>query len=77
MRIKDVPQHLAYLVFHDAYDNGAMDVYGMTSLEAATDEALYRNRQLEAIGMEEGGGWKAYEKLPRVKVFKYHGNYTR
>lgn len=27
MRIKDMPASPAYLVFHDAYDGGAMDVY--------------------------------------------------
>lgn len=55
MRLKDVPSSPAYLVFHDAYDNGAMDVYPMASLEEAQTEARTRQQQLQEMSAEEGG----------------------
>lgn len=72
MRLKDVPPAPAYLVFHDAYDNGAMDVWPVPSFGEAQFVAQTKNARLEEAGGEECGGWKAYEKLPRVKVFASH-----
>jgi hypothetical protein len=73
MRIKDVPTHPAYVVFHDSYDNGAMDVYGCESLERAQAIAAKKQASLDDSGYDEAGIWKAYEKLPRIKVYSYHG----
>lgn len=72
MRIKDVPSSPAYLVFHDAFANGAMDVYPSESLELAQKTATFNNERLEALGDDEGGIWKAYEKLPRIRTWKFH-----
>jgi len=72
MRIKDVPLSPAYVVFHDAYDNGAMDVWPAKSIAEASERANLANSKLESMGQDECGGWEAYTKLPRVKVFKYH-----
>ena len=72
MRIKDVPVSPAYVVFHDAYDNGAMDVYPAESLAAAEAKATGKQTKLESLGQDECGHWRAYEKLPRVKVYKFH-----
>jgi hypothetical protein len=72
MRLKDVPQAPAYVVFHDAYDNGAMDVYSAESFEQAKAIAETRQHNLEQLGQDECGGWKAYEKLPRIKVWSFH-----
>lgn len=73
MRIQDVPNHPAYLVFHDAFDKGAMDVWGMDNFAAAEEIAVKRNAYLDETGDDEGGIWKAYNKLPRVRVYAYHG----
>jgi hypothetical protein len=73
MRIKDVPSASAYLVFHDAFDSGAMDVYPCDSLAEAQDKATTRNATLDASGNDDCGTWRAYTKLPRVRVFKFHG----
>jgi hypothetical protein len=72
MKIKDVPLAPAYLVFHDAYDNGAMDVWPAESLELAQKTAAFNQDRLESLGQDECGGWKAYEKLPRIRVWKFH-----
>jgi hypothetical protein len=72
MRLKDVPQAPAYVVFHDAYDNGAMDVYSAESFEQAKTIAETRQHNLEQSGLDEGGIWQAYEKLPRKKVWSFH-----
>ena len=72
MRLADVPPAAAYLVFHDAFMNGAMDVYPAQSIAEAEDEAQRRNRRLEEQGVYDAGVWKAYEKLPCRKVWKYH-----
>ena len=76
MRLKDVPPAPAYVVFHDAYMNGAMDVYPAESMEQATATAAQHRSRLEESGHDECGGWKAYEKLLRVKVYMYHGSNT-
>lgn len=72
MRIKDVPVSPAYLVFHDAFSNGAMDIYPFDSFTQAGMEATRRNEAIEQSGADDCGGWKAYEKLPRVRVYRYH-----
>lgn len=71
-RVQDIPQRKAYLVFHDAYDDGAMDVLGLDDIEQARKLATHRNTQLEDEGLEEGGGWAAYEKLPDLKIWSYN-----
>ena len=72
MKLKDVPASPAYLVFHDAYDNGAMDVYAYDNLPYAQHIANGRNNVLDQTGMDDCGIWKAYAKLPRKRVFAYH-----
>lgn len=72
MRIKDVPTSPAYLVFHDAFDNGAMEVWPAESLELAEKTAHLNQEHVEASGQDDCGGWKAYEKLPRVRIWKFH-----
>lgn len=73
MKIKDVPQHPAYLVFHDAFDKGAMEVWGIDDLATAQQIAKIRNTHLEQGGNDDCGVWKAYNKLPHVRVYAYHG----
>lgn len=72
MRLKDVPSYPAYVVFHDAYDNGAMDVYPATSFLIAQERVSLANQELDAMSSEGCGSWKAYEKLPRKRIFKFH-----
>jgi hypothetical protein len=72
MLLRDVPKHPAYVVFHDAYDNGAMDVWPAESLLSATVTATARQESLEAMSQDECGIWRAYEKLPHKRVFKFH-----
>lgn len=72
MRIKDVPISPAYLVWHDAFDNGAMDVYPKSSFEFALKLAEERNEQNARQGYDDAGFWRAYTKLPRVKVYRFH-----
>lgn len=72
MKLKDVPPSPAYLVFHDAYDNGAMDVYARTDLKKAEESAKKKNEQYEQLGHDDCGFWRAYTKLPRKKVYKYY-----
>lgn len=72
MKLADVPKYPAYLVFHDAFDGGAMDVYPSESIEQAEKIARERQEKLEQTGSDECGGWKAYEKLPRVRVHKLY-----
>lgn len=73
MKIKDVPAAPAYLAFHDAFDHGAMDVYAYESLEAAERIAKTRNEHLGEMGQDDAGFWRAYTKLPRVRIYKFHG----
>lgn len=70
MTIKDVPASPAYLVCHDHYDNGAMDVRPMPDLETAKSKAFDYNRRMDEQG-NEGCHWAAYTKLPRKRVWKY------
>ena len=77
MRLKDVPKHPAYLVFHDAFDNGAMDIFGYenkwpeSAIEITRKLADECNTRIEEMGNDDCGRWAAYEKLPRVRVYKY------
>jgi hypothetical protein len=64
---------MAYLVFHDAFDNGAMEVWPSFSIETATASAQCLNDALDAIG-EECGFYRAYQTLPRKKIFKSHAS---
>lgn len=73
MRVQDVPQHPAYLVFHDAFDKGAMEIWGMDDFVAAEKIAKARNENLDHSGNDDVGRWKAYAKLPRVRVYAYRG----
>lgn len=73
MRLKDVPQHPAYVVFHDGFDNGAMEVWPAQSSAEAIERAQVANLKLDAMG-EDCGFWRAYDKLPRKKVWKFHAN---
>lgn len=77
MRIKDVPISPAYLVWHDAFDNGAMDVYPQGSFETAQKTAEERNERNAQTGNDDAGIWRAYTKLPRVKVYKFHPEENR
>lgn len=77
IRLKDVPPSPAYLVFHDGFDNGAMEVWQFSSFEQAQTLASERNALLESRGEDEGGMYKAYAKLPRVRVWKYHSEQPR
>jgi hypothetical protein len=72
MLLRDVPKHPAYVVFHDAYANGAMDVWPATSFIAAHTTAVARQEKLETMGQDDCGFWRAYENLPRKKVWKFH-----
>ena len=72
MKLKDVPHAPAYVVFHDAFDNGAMDVYSAESFEQAKQVAEARQKNLDESGNDEAGVWQAYEKLPRKKVWSFH-----
>lgn len=72
MRIKDVPLAPAYLVYHDAFDNGAMEIWPCKSIQVAENRARYNNDTAEQQGYDESATWKAYEKLPRVRVYKFH-----
>lgn len=72
MKLKDVPVAPAYLVFHDAFDNGAMEVWPYQSIELAQAEASNQNERIEGSGESDCGGYKAHTKLPRVRVWKYH-----
>lgn len=72
MRLKDVPVHPAYVVFHDAFDNGAMEVWPCNSLSDATIIASNRQSQLDNSGHDEAGIYRAYEKLPRRRIWKFY-----
>lgn len=72
MRLVDVPQAPAYLVFHDAFDKGAMEVWPAESLELAEKTASFNNQRIDDLGQDECGRYKAYVKLPRIRVWKYH-----
>lgn len=72
MRLKDVPQHSAYVVFHDTFDNGAMDVWPAKNIAEAQERVTVANAELDAMGSDDAGFYKAYEKLPRKKVYKFY-----
>lgn len=72
MKLNEVPSSPAYVVFHDAFDHGAMDVYPAESIELAKSIASRKQDFLDNNGYDESGTWKAYEKLPRVRIHKFH-----
>lgn len=71
MKLKDIPISPAYLVCHDHYDNGAMEVWPSGCLETATKQAEQLQTKLDDMGLD-GCNYRAYAKLPRVRVYKYH-----
>ena len=71
MLLRAVPSSPAYLVCHDCFDNGAMDVWPHINFTEAQSLADLKNNALDARGIDSCF-WRAYEKLPRKKVFKYH-----
>jgi hypothetical protein len=72
IRLADVPAAPAYLVFHDAFDGGAMDVYLKQDFAAAEIQATNNNQRLDAEGVDNCGFWKAYSKLPRKRIYALH-----
>lgn len=72
MKLSEVPAYPAYLVFHDAFMKGAMDVYPCDAESTAQFIANRRNDNLDASGNDDSGFWAAYTKLPRKKVWKFH-----
>jgi hypothetical protein len=72
VKLKNVPPAPAYLVFHDAFDNGAMEVWPAESFDLAQHTAELNQVRLEELGQDECGHWNAYEKLPRIRIWKYH-----
>ena len=64
---------MPFLVFHDLFDNGAMDVYPCSTLELAVDMASRRQQALEERGEDDGGFWAAYPSLPpNVQIYRVH-----
>ena len=47
MKLKDVPQSPAYLVCHDHFDKGAMEVWMVSDIERAETLANNYNRQID------------------------------
>lgn len=72
MKLKDVPHSPAYVVFHDAYMNGAMDIWPVATLVEAQAIADRKQKHLEDEGADECGGYTAYTQLPRKRVWRYH-----
>jgi hypothetical protein len=72
MRVVDVPPSPAYLVFHDAFDRGAMDVWPELSIELAERKADFLQEALDQSGNDGAGFWRAYTKLPRRRIYKYY-----
>lgn len=71
MKLNEVPNSPAYLVFHDGFD-GSMDVWPKQSIIEAESLASIKQGRLDSMGFEEWGVWGAYVKLPHMKVRKYH-----
>lgn len=71
MKLKDVPKAPAYLVNHDVYDDGAMEIWPCQSIEQATNIATFNQDQADSMGYENVN-WRAYTKLPRIRVWKFH-----
>ena len=66
---------MAYLVFHDNFDQGAMDVYPACCVAHAEKEAERRNNHIDALGYDEAGHWRGYEVLPaECEVYKRYEN---
>jgi hypothetical protein len=76
MKLKDVPVHPAYVVFHDHFDNGAMEIWPATSFLSAQEIATRKQDNCDAQGYDNAD-WRAYAKLPRRKVYKYHNDIAR
>lgn len=77
MKVKDVPKSPAYLVYHDAYMNGAMDIYPYPDFASAQAKADQHNETMDEMGVDGAGLYRAYVKLPRKKVWKYHAAVPR
>ena len=62
-----------YLVFHDAFD-GAMEVWEYESFERAKAQAERNQENLDSMGYDSCGVWRAYEgKLPTAyRTWKHH-----
>jgi hypothetical protein len=71
MKLKDVPRALAYVVCHDCFDNGAMEVWPASNLLTAQECAERKQTNADAQGYDSVM-WQAYAKLPHKKVWKYH-----
>ena len=70
---KTVPESPAYLVYHDAYHKGAMEVWLLASFERAEIFAKRLNEKLDKCGLGGAGTYRAYAgKLPRKSVWKVH-----
>lgn len=65
-------EYSAFLVLHDDWDRGAMEVTPYSSIELANAEALKRQERLDSNGLD-GGHWKAYKKLPRIRIYRIYG----
>lgn len=62
---------MAYLVFHDGFD-GSMEVWQERDLPAAQAKARQLQDRLDDMGYEQCGSYRAYEALPKRKVWKMH-----
>ena len=67
----EVPKYPAYLVCHGGHDKGAMEVWLCNSIAIAKQNADRRQQYLDEMGVD-GCFYRAYEKLPRRRVFKLH-----
>ncbi len=77
MKVEEVPKSPAYLVSHDLWMDGAMDVWGVKDLQFATVEAERRNRVVDDLGGEGDTRWRAYEELPDLEVWAFRGFLVR
>jgi hypothetical protein len=71
LRLKDVPQYPAYLVCHDGYDNGAMEIWPVFSLEYAQKRAAELQTNADNLSIDSCM-FRAYAKLPRKRVWRLH-----
>ena len=71
MRLKDVPKYPAYVVSHDCFDRGAMEIWPSNSINQARNIANYNQKIADDYGYDDVN-WRAYEKLPRCRVYKFH-----
>ena len=71
VKLADVPASPAYLVCHDHFDNGAMEVWPMSDKVAAENCAHDYQCRLDDHGID-GCHFAAYTELPRRRVWKLH-----